>query len=324
MSRNELHCSDQVLIDYLYEGFKVKALTLHFIEVGSFYGFVVETNKDKKYFLKVYPKHQSKVPIHPTMDSLNQTGIALNRFKNEFGLNNISYMLPNFEGNYCFETNELVLTLFDYIEGTHPTYSPNQLLVDRMAAILLQLHQIPIQSFSSFEVEQFDISYAFGLKDWINNKVNLIDPQYSNEMLSLLEQHKKQLLKKLVQLQEWKEHFSQQEISFVITHGDPHHYNVLQTPLDVWLVDWDGIKIAPIERDLWHYEHAFLLEFYQKLNPQYRINHELCRFYQFQRFFEDCRYYLEQVLLAKNKTMHQSEEDKNAFLSHWGWSICLK
>lgn len=323
MSRNELHFTDQELLDYLYEGFKVQALTLHFIEVGSFYGFVVETNLDKKYFLKVYPKHQSLVPIHPTMDSLNQTGIALNRFKKEFGLNNISYMLANLHGDYCFETKELVLTLFDYIEGVHPTYLPNQLLADKMASILFQLHQIPIESFSSFEREHFDISYALGMNDWINHKVKIIDSIHSKEMLSLLEKHKEQLLNKLIQLQGWKKHFSQQKIPFVITHGDPHHYNVLQTPLDVWLVDWDGIKIAPRERDLWHYEQAPMIQFYQKLNPQYKTNPELCQFYQLQRFFEDSRYYLEQVLLGKNKTMQQSEEDKNAFLSHWGWSICF-
>lgn len=323
MRRGELNYSDEQLMDFLYQGYQIIASKLHLVEVGSFYGFIVATNTNQKYFLKVYPEDQSLVPIHPTIDSLNKTGIALNRFRSEFGMKNLSYMVSDIHGRYCFRTNKLILTLFDYIGGAHPSYSPNQLLADKMAALLFQLHQIPTQTFSFFETEQFDINYALGIKDWINNTVEVIKETHAEVMLAQLERHKKQLLQKLSQLQEWQQQFSQKSLPFVLTHGDPHHYNVLQTPFDVWLVDWDGIKIAPIERDLWHYEQAPLIQYYLKLNPKCSINHELCRFYQLQRFFEDGRYYLEQVLLGKNKTAPQSEEDKNIFLTHWGWTYCV-
>ncbi|WP_238584588.1 phosphotransferase family protein [Legionella worsleiensis] len=124
-------------------------------------------------------------------------------------------------------------------------------------------------------------------------------------------------------IQQWQTKFSKGKMPFVITHGDAHHYNVLQTPYEVWLVDWDGLKIAPIERDLWHYQEAPLVDEYCKLNPHYKINHNLCEFYKLQRFFEDSRYYLEQVLLGKNSTQEQSEQDKKCFVTHWGWSVCL-
>ncbi|ARB92990.1 aminoglycoside phosphotransferase family protein [Legionella longbeachae] len=323
MRRRELNYSDEQLMDFLYQGYQIMASELHFVAVGSFYGFVISTNTTKKYFLKVYPEGQSLVPIHPTIESLNQTGIALNRFRNEFGMKNLSYMISDVQGHYCFRSNKLILTLFDYIEGIHPAYTPNQLLADKMATLLFQLHQIPAHEFSFFEIEHFDINYALGIKGWINNAVEVIEKTHAESMLSQLKRHKKQLLQGLSQLQEWKKQFSQQSIPFALTHGDPHHYNVLQTPFDVWLVDWDGVKIAPIERDLWHYEQAPLTEFYLKLNPKCSINHELCRFYQLQRFFEDGRYYLEQVLTGKNRTVQQSEEDKNTFLTHWGWSYCV-
>ncbi|HAT8609203.1 aminoglycoside phosphotransferase family protein [Legionella pneumophila] len=323
MRRGELNYSDEQLMDFLYQGYQIMASELHLVEVGSFYGFIISTNTTKKYFLKVYPEGQSLVPIHPTIESLNQTGIALNRFRNEFGMKNLSYMISDIHGHYCFRTNELILTLFDYIEGIHPAYSPNQLLADKMATLLFQLHQIPVHEFSFFETEHFDINYALGIKDWINNSVEVIEETHAESMLSQLKRHKKQLLQGLSQLQEWKKKLTQQPVPFALTHGDPHHYNVLQTPFDVWLVDWDGVKIAPIERDLWHYEQASLTEFYLKLNPNCSINHELCRFYQLQRFFEDERYYLEQVLTGKNRTAQQSEEDKNTFLTHWGWSYCV-
>ncbi|BCZ97219.1 TPA: hypothetical protein ACJIT8_003330 [Legionella pneumophila] len=58
--------------------------------------------------------------------------------------------------------------------------------------------------------------------------------------------------------------------------------------------------------------------------PKFTINKGLCEFYRLHRFFEDCRYSLEQMLLGKNTMAMQFEEDKNSFLKHWGWSVCLK
>jgi hypothetical protein len=324
MRRNELPFSDKELIDYLSQGYQINALALRFIDVGSFYGFIVETDKSKRYFLKVYPKNQSLVPTHPTLESLQQTGIALNRLRHEFGMNNLSYMLDDVTGHYCFSTHNLILTLFDYIEGMHPSYSPNQLLTDKMAALLVQLHQIPAQEFPCFMIEHFDIEYALGIAEWIDNHIEIKDATHAPLMRAQLNKHKERLVNGLTQLQLRKKQLSEINLPFVLTHGDPHHYNVLQTPLDVWLVDWDGVKIAPAERDLWHYLDAPLMRAYCKMNPRFILNRTLCEFYRLQRFFEDSRYYLEQVLLGKNTTTIQSEEDKNSFLTHWGWALCLK
>ncbi|HHT9916369.1 TPA: aminoglycoside phosphotransferase family protein [Legionella pneumophila] len=324
MRRGELNYSDEQLMDFLRQGYQIMPSKVHFVEVGSFYGFIVETNTDKEYFLKIYPEDQSLVPIHPTIKSLHQTGIALNRFRYEFGMNNLSYMLTDVTGHYCFITNGLILTLFDYIKGFHPSYSPNQLLADKMAILLFQLHQIPTKEFSIFARDDFNIEYALGLAEWIDHHIEIKDETYAQPMFSQLDENKEQLLDGLNQLQQWREQFSKMNLPFVITHGDPHHYNVLQTPLDVWLVDWDGIKIAPRERDLWHYLDAPLMNVYCKMNPQFTMKRELCEFYRLQRFFEDCRYYLEQVLLGKNSTLSQSKEDKNSFITHWGWEVSLK
>ena len=38
----------------------------------------------------------------------------------------------------------------------------------------------------------------------------------------------------------------------VLTHGEPHPGNLIETPTGWMLVDWDTALIAPPERDLWH------------------------------------------------------------------------
>jgi aminoglycoside phosphotransferase (APT) family kinase protein len=37
----------------------------------------------------------------------------------------------------------------------------------------------------------------------------------------------------------------------VITHGEPHAANVIDTPAGLRLIDWDTVALAPRERDLW-------------------------------------------------------------------------
>ncbi|NYF55885.1 phosphotransferase enzyme family protein [Micromonospora purpureochromogenes] len=38
---------------------------------------------------------------------------------------------------------------------------------------------------------------------------------------------------------------------WVVTHGEPHPGNVMWTPDGLRLIDWDTVRIAPAERDLW-------------------------------------------------------------------------
>jgi spectinomycin phosphotransferase len=39
--------------------------------------------------------------------------------------------------------------------------------------------------------------------------------------------------------------------AWVVTHGEPHPGNFLRTPESLKLVDWDTVRRAPAERDLW-------------------------------------------------------------------------
>jgi spectinomycin phosphotransferase len=37
----------------------------------------------------------------------------------------------------------------------------------------------------------------------------------------------------------------------VLTHGEPHHGNVIEAAAGLMLIDWDTVGLAPPERDLW-------------------------------------------------------------------------
>lgn len=190
MLRSELSVSDHQLIHYLYQGYQIKAIQLDFVDTGSFYAFIVTTTENKKFFLKIYPHHQSLVPIPPSQESLTQMAITLQRLRNEFGLINCSYIISDATGHVSFTKDELTFILFEYIKGFHPSYSPNQLSADALAHLFFQLHHIPIQKFPELSHEDFDISVALGLKEWLLQKTETKDSPHNKAMLSRLKQNK--------------------------------------------------------------------------------------------------------------------------------------
>ncbi len=323
MYRHELEYTDNEIIDIVSKGYGIKILKLNYVDIGSFYVFILDIENNNKLFLKIYPKEKSLVPIQPTIQSLNKMGTVLHRLRHGSGIKNLSYCIPNLQGKYCYETPKFIFIIFEYVEGFHPEYSPNQLNSDKLAEIFTHLHSVPPSKFPDLDRENFDIQFALGIAPWIYQQITIINTKNADVMLAVLHKEKGKLIHALENLQNWQDIYSKKVMNYVITHGDPHHYNVLQTPLDLWLVDWDGIKIAPIERDLWFYEDMPLFDIYSKLNNNYKIDIQLCHFYRLQRFLEDIHYYLNQVLLGKNSTVHQSEEDKDNFLNHWGWKLCL-
>lgn len=73
---------------------------------------------------------------------------------------------------------------------------------------------------------------------------------------------------------------------FVLTHGEPHPGNTIDTAAGVVLIDWDTLLLAPRERDLWslHAEDPGVLDEYHRLTGHradptvlevYRIGWEL-------------------------------------------------
>jgi thiamine kinase-like enzyme len=76
----------------------------------------------------------------------------------------------------------------------------------------------------------------------------------------------------------------------VLAHGDAHGNNVIQGERLV-LADWEDMRLAPAEADLfiyaWHPHGGLLLETYAAVRRGYRVNRELLYFYVLRRRIED-------------------------------------
>ena len=74
---------------------------------------------------------------------------------------------------------------------------------------------------------------------------------FTTAAAALLDRHRGALLDALARFDERVDALNHSHPSLVITHGEPHRGNTIDTRNGVMLIDWDTARLGPPERDLW-------------------------------------------------------------------------
>lgn len=85
-----------------------------------------------------------------------------------------------------------------------------------------------------------------------------------------------------------------------LCHTDLHPWNMMQSGQQLMLIDWEGLKLAPVEADMMFLvNEPFFDQFmniYRKRHPDYAVNADALQFYQGRRKLEDIWEFLEQLI----------------------------
>ena len=104
-------------------------------------------------------------------------------------------------------------------------------------------------------------------------------------------------------------------VRMALCHTDLHGWNLMQSEQQLIVIDWEGLKVAPVEADLMFLiDKPFFQEFlniYQKTHHNFSINHDALQFYQGKRKLEDIWEFLEQLLWDE-----QNEEERVGTLNY--------
>ena len=106
--------------------------------------------------------------------------------------------------------------------------------------------------------------------------------------------------------------FRLKETDFVICHTDPIPQNlIINKNHDVFLIDWDGVKLAPKEHDLWFYlweNPTLFLTSYKNIYGNFTLDKEILLFYFYYRILEDLTYWV-YTILYENVEDKQNKND---------------
>lgn len=203
------------------------------------------------------------------------------------------------DGQYMVDDGgRYVAVMFDYIVGRTPREQPltpaqRTHLVTTVALIHGLTAQVPLPSHTVSE--DFGAPWARPLAQMLEGEWELFD----SDVQDVLGRHRQLLQSMLVRFVQAGYQLRQQSPELVLCHTDIHGYNVIVNGDQTYLLDFEGLKLAPPEHDFmfWVDDEAWpeILATYQQIRPGVVPDPNLIRFYQERRLLEDVYDYLEQL-----------------------------
>lgn len=255
------------------------------------------TTASDRYFLKIYEKSAVATAAWtahiddymPILVWLNET----TRLKGR-----IPRPLLTIDGNFKVEDEQRIYILFDYIDGmTIAEHDLTDGQVVELARIIAELHafgaDIPYPT--SQIREDFAVPFCAKLKHLIDQD----HTDYPADLMAILTPH----LEKLAHYANRTEALAAQMKAACpdmrLCHTDAHGWNLMQSQ-NLMLIDWEGLKLAPVEADLFmFYDKPFwdlFLSTYREKHEGFAISADVMNFYLYRRKLEDIWEFIDRIL----------------------------
>lgn len=209
------------------------------------------------------------------------------------GIDRICYPIRGEEGLYTFSGGTLIV-LFNYIPATQGfNYNPYVFgrLIAKIHAITPGITaEMPEENFECSKRELFDTQFEHAL----NYKGS--DPAML-EFKNLLSVHEKEIKRHRNEFLRLGKLSQKEQRNLVITHGDMPTNVLVKSPDDIYIIDWDELRLAPAERDLWMVdERPEFMAGYKSIRPDFIVSRNRRSFCILQYYFERMIYYFSEIL----------------------------
>lgn len=162
--------------------------------------------------------------------------------------------MPSSDGRIVSHLGASVISVWPWLDGRSATEGVHGTHEDAVATLcsVRRVHDHATRLDDKRLVEDWSIPKLSELE------VQLEDPEHSNpefpyamEANQLLTSQRSRVRTWIDQYRDCLDQLAGAELPLVVTHGEPHAANVIHTGVGAVLIDWDTVRIAPRERDLW-------------------------------------------------------------------------
>ncbi|WP_211745604.1 aminoglycoside phosphotransferase family protein [Paenibacillus sp. Marseille-Q4541] len=291
----------------LYEYYEIEPFTISQQQGGwaaLAYKIVAE---NECFFLKVYEKSRRSTAKWTAL--INQYMPILNWLAQNSGLQGrIPELLFTKQGAFTCEDDHAIYLLYRYIDGTtvgKSTLSEEQ--VEELAVILAELHsygeEIPVPTDAIRE--DFSIPFLPHLSYIWGEGWNTL-PTSIRSTISPYLVHLKQLSNTVESL---AQELRGNDLRMVLCHTDLHNWNLIDSCGRLYLIDWEGLRLSPIEADFMSLvdrsDYSKIVKIYEQTHINFSIQRNALKFYQGRRKLEDIWEFIEQLVYDQ-----QTEEQK--------------
>ncbi|MGN7942278.1 aminoglycoside phosphotransferase family protein [Virgibacillus sp. 6R] len=251
----------------------------------------------KKYFLKVYEKSRASTRKWASLiEQYAPILVWLNENSRLSGKIPILYITKN--GNFKCEDEENIYLLYDYINGeTIGDQDLTKEQIQQLTQMIVELHHYGEEVVLDKPLLKEDFSVPF--LEQLRYVLNEGRSHLSHDVKKLIDNYNEQLKEAIFKVEQLSKLLKASDLKMALCHTDLHYWNLIKSE-QLMLIDWEGLKLAPVEADLMFlvekpYFEEFM-EIYQKAHKNYAINDDALSFYQKRRRLEDIWEFIEQLL----------------------------
>ncbi|GAA0373159.1 aminoglycoside phosphotransferase family protein [Bacillus horti] len=265
---------------------------------GGWAALAYEVSDGKSvYFLKVYEKSRASTPkLTALIDQYSPILVWLEQETDLAG--KIPVPLLTKDGNYKCEDKDNIYLLYKFINGQtigEDELSEQQIL--EFSNIIATLHsygeEIPVSTKGI--IEDFDIPFLEDLEKVLHRN----EIQLPRDLRDLIVIYKQDVIQRIQDVKELSIKLKSKQLNMSLCHFDLHNWNLMQAKR-LMLIDWEGLKIAPVEADIMFLtDKPYFNEFmsiYKSIHEDYTINQDALQFYKIKRNLEDIWEFIEQIL----------------------------
>lgn len=211
------------------------------------------------------------------------------------------------DGRFWLETDDAVYILFEYAAGRRAGQRDfNVKRVSGLADVIARLHDYSVTDFWQAKApsENFETDFCSSLLD-------LLRGRSVSDLWTFISPYMPQIEKTIDFLERQAEQLRKSGCEKVLCHTDIHAGNLITTKDDFVVIDWEGLKFAPPEADLFcvysqPWKDVFFKQ-YLMLRQNAHVNQACLLFYQKRRILEDIWEFSEQLQFEKMSMAKRAE-----------------
>ena len=262
------------------------------------------------YFLKFYEKRRASTEKWTALIDAYSPVMAYLAGTPALG-GRVCAALETVSGHYSAQDEAGIYMLFPFVPGPTPGFGgelsgPE---VDRLAETVAALHgfgkETPGLRRSLWE--DYQAPFCGDVAEYMAGGWRRLP----GPLQAILAPHRVSIEEKARRCPRLGQSLASQGTACVLCHTDIHGGNIIRGPQGLVLVDWEGLKLAPAEADLflladkpWYPRFG---EIYTALRPDYRPNAMAMEFYTLRRWLEDLYEWIQQLLFDRPDAKTQAE-----------------
>jgi spectinomycin phosphotransferase/16S rRNA (guanine(1405)-N(7))-methyltransferase len=249
--------ADDVVSAVVQKAWQLKIRRIDYAPVGfGSYHWHAWTDQDRWFVtaddLVSNGSHLGSSPVERTRRLA--AGLCSARALGDEGLTFVVAPIPTADGEILKLVEERwAVALYPYVDGYSTQYGAYPTTAERhdVIELLATLHQ---SRGPAHDLALYD-DFAIPQRDYLASLADMSDAwtegPYGEPARQLVDRHAAQLADRFARYDRLANAAAGRPELMVLTHGEPHAGNTINTCSGLMLIDWDTALIAPRERDLW-------------------------------------------------------------------------